>query len=531
MKTRFYSILSILLALCLLLSNFPALTVQASETQTQTTEAAEKQAENISGTDIVTDHEGFSSISFLFNERILEGERTSGDASITFEYEEGIGSLYLIFNRAYGEYTVTDNTSGTHCTAGQNGYVHEFIDLVSLFGYAPSSVTLSFENGSVYLYEIQVYTEGEVPDSVQKWDPPADGKADLVLFSTHGDDDQLFFAGVLPYYAKERGYTVQVVYFTDHDDEPHRMHEMLNGLWAVGVTCYPVFGDHPDFFKRNMADAYAAMNNLGYPREDLLEFVVENIRRFQPLVAVGHDINGEYGHAMHKIYTDLLMEAITISNDATQYPESAETYGVWDVPKTYLHLYEENQIVMDWDQPLESFGGMTAFEVTRDLGYPCHKSQYQDFAWYLAGYDTAAECPKYNPCYYGLYRTTVGEDVEKNDFFENLTSHAEMDRIAEEERLEAERLAAEEEARRQAEEEARIAEEEARIAEEQRLKEEAEQAAAEEARLAEEARIAEQERLEKQRQTKLVICVAVEIILIFILIFLLVLRSKRKNGR
>lgn len=529
MKSRLFSMICILLAACMLLSTFPPLTAYAEEEPTETAEApAEVQAVNISGTEIVTGHEGFPSISFLFNERVLEGEKTAGNASITFEYEEGIGSLYLIFNRAYGEYTVTDNATGAVSIVGQYGYAHEYIDLVSLFGSAPNSVTVSFQNGSVYLFEIQVYTEGEVPDTVQKWNPPADGKADLVLLSTHGDDDQLFFAGVLPYYAKEKGYTVQVVYFTDHDDEPHRMHEMLNGLWAVGVDIYPVFGDHPDFFKRNMDDAYVAMENLGYPREDLLGFVVENLRRFQPLVVVGHDINGEYGHAMHKIYTDLLMDALSITGDATQYPESAEAYGVWDVPKTYLHLYEENQIVMDWDQPLESFGGMTAFEVTRDLGYPCHKSQYKDFAWYLSYYDTAAECPKYNPCYYGLFRSTVGEDVEKNDFFENLTSHAEMDRLAEEERLEAERLAAEEEARRLEEEAARQAEEEARLAEEQRLKEEAEQKAAEEARLAEEARILEEARQAKQTQSKLILCIAAEAILIFLVVILLILRFKRR---
>lgn len=522
MKLRFRSVLNTLLALCMLFTLFAPLSVRAEE------ETAANQAINISGKDIVADSEGFGNVSFLFNGRVLEGERTSGNASITFEHEDGIGSLYLIFNRAYGEYTVTDNGSGHSCTVGQNGYIHEFIDLVALFGEAPASVTVAFENGSVYLFEIQVYTEGEVPASVQKWTPPADGKADLVLFSTHGDDEQLFFAGVLPYYGRERGYTVQVVYFTDHADEPERMHEMLNGLWAVGVTCYPVFGEHHDFFTRSMEDTYATLKTYGHSREDLMAFVVENIRRFKPLVAVGHDINGEYGHGMHKVYTDLLMEAVTLSNDESQFPESAGTYGVWDIPKTYLHLYEENQLIMDWDQPLESFDGMTAFEVTKELGYPCHKSQYSDFAWYLAYYDTAAECPKYNPCYYGLYRTTVGDDVEKNDFFENLTSHAEMARIAEEERLEAERLAAEEEARRREEEAARKAEEEARIAEEQRLKEEAERKAAEEARLAEETRIAEEQRIAQQKQNKLIICIAVEAILIFLLIFLLILRFRRK---
>lgn len=528
MRLRKLSTIVILLAAIMLLGARVPFAVRATEAET-TAGSDVLQAVDISGNSIVAAKEGFTSTGFLFNDRVLEGEKTSGNASITFEYEEGIGSLYLIFNRAYGEYTVTNNDTGAVSTVGQYGYAHEFIDLVALFGSAPGSVTLSFENGSVYLFEIDVYTEGEVPDSVQKWNPPADGKADLVLLSTHGDDEQLFFAGVLPYYAKERGYTVQVVYFTDHDAEPHRMHEMLNGLWAVGVDIYPVFGDHPDFFKRNMDDAYVALEDRGYPREDLLSYVVENLRRFKPLVVVGHDINGEYGHALHKIYTDLLMDAVTMTNDPSQYPESAEKYGVWDVPKTYLHLYEENQLVMDWDQPLASFDGMTAFEVTKNLGYPCHKSQYSDFAWYLAYYDTAAECPKYNPCYYGLYRSTVGEDVEKNDFFENLTSHAEMDRIAEEERLESERLAAEEEARRLAEEAQRQAEEEARLAEEQRLKEEAERRAEEEARLAEEARIQEEARQARQEQTKVIVIIAAEAALALLLIILLVLRFKRRN--
>lgn len=526
MKSRLLSFISLLLLGCVLMPFFTPFAVHAEETEPAAATAA--QATDISGKDIVTAFEGLPSVGFLFNDRVLEGERTAEKASITFEYEEGIGSLYVIFQRPCGEYTVTDNTTGTVQTVGKNGFCKEFIDLVALFGTAPSSVTMSFDNGSAYLFEIDVFTEGEVPSYVQKWNPPADGKADLVLLSTHGDDEQLFFAGVLPYYAKEMGYTVQVVYFTDHAKEPLRMHEMLNGLWAVGVDVYPVFGTHPDFFKRNMDDAYTALDNLGYPREYLLSFVVENLRRFKPLVVVGHDINGEYGHALHKVYTDLLISALEITADETQYPESAARYGTWDVPKTYLHLYEENQFIMDWDQPLASFDGMTAFEVTKNLGYPCHKSQYTDFAWYLAYYDTAAECPKYNPCYYGLYRTTVGLDVEKKDFFENLTTHAETARLEEEARLEAERLALEEAARQAEEEAARKAEEEARLEEEQRLKEEAERQAAEEARRAEEARIQEEAKQAKRDETKFILAIAIEASLVLLLIILLILRFKKR---
>ena len=525
MKAKLLPFFSILLVCCMLIPYFASFPAVAEETEPTVTG---NEAVDISGKSIVTNHDGFPYINFLFNDRVLEGERTGGNASLTFEHQDGIGSLYLIFNRPYGEYFVTDNTTGERKSVGLYNFCHEFIDVAALFGHAPTSVTVSFENGSVYLFEIDVFTEGEVPSYVQKWNPPADGEADLVLLSTHGDDEQLFFAGVLPYYAEEMGYTVQVVYFTDHDQKPHRMHEMLNGLWAVGVDIYPVFGTNPDFFKRNMDDAYTALDNLGYSREYLLSFVVENLRRFKPMVVVGHDINGEYGHALHKVYTDLLISALDMTADETQYPESAEAYGTWDVPKTYLHLYEENQLYMDWDKPMQSFGGMTPFEVTKNLGYPCHKSQYSDFAWYLAYYDTAAECPKYNPCYYGLFRTTVGPDVEKNDFFENVTTHVEAARLEEEARLEAERLAQEEAERLAKEEAARIAEEEARLAEEQRLAEEARIKAEEEARKAEEARIIAETRQAKQEETKLIVIIAVEASLALLLIILLILRFKRR---
>lgn len=499
MKTHY---LALLLCLCILIGLLPI-----------GTSATETAAKDISGVDLITEIEGFPSKNALFDGKLLSGKATSGSASITLEYPSGIGSLYFLFDIPYGVYTIIDNDSGESYLAGQNGFLHEYVDLVGAFGTAPSSVTIDFAAGSVKLYELYVYTPGEVPATVQKWQPPADGQTDLVLFSTHGDDEQLFFAGLLPYYAGELGYQVQVVYLTDHrQNSPHRIHEMLNGLWSVGVTAYPVAGSYPDFLKKHdMAGTYATFETRGYPREDLLGFVVENLRRFKPLVAVGHDIKGEYGHGMHMVYTDLLMEAITITNDASFYPESAEKYGLWDTPKTYLHLYEENAIVMDWDQPLDKFDGMTAFEVTQQLGFPCHASQYQDFAWYHVYSKTAKDVLKYNPCYYGLYRSTVGEDVQKTDFFENLTTYKEQARIAEEQRL-----AAEEEARRQ--EEARLAEE-TRVAEEARL--------AEEAKLAEEARLAEQARIAAEKRC-LIIAVSTGAAIIALIVVILVLRRKRR---
>lgn len=407
------------------------LPVQAEETQ---------QAREISGTHLITDHSGIPSLTRLFDGKLWEKGKTDDTAYLTLEYAEGMGSLYLQFMNPYGAYTVTDNDTGAVYTAGTDLFIHEYVDLVACFGTAPKSVTIAFENGPAQFHELDVYTVGQVPDSVQKWEHPEEGKIDLMLFATHSDDDQLFFAGLLPYYAVERGYEALVVYLTDHNNTaPGRRHEVLNGLWAVGIRNYPILGSFPDFGDaRDLEEGFRKFEARGHSREDLTGFVVEQLRRFKPYVAVGHDFNGEYGHTQHKVYAQLVADAVAISNDSAQHPESAEKYGIWDVPKTYIHLYKDNKIVMDWDQPMENFDGMTPFEVTKKLGFSMHNSQQKGWAWYFDGMKTAAQIKKHSPCQYGLYRTAVGDDVEKNDMFENLTNHTELARI---EALEAEQLA------------------------------------------------------------------------------------------
>ena len=518
MNSPFARLMVLLLCICIILPSFGVFPVRASEVNDDTSSV--KEAQNISSRNLVTESSTFGPINHLFDGYIYSGATSYKNASLTLEHQEGIGSLYILFGLEHGPYSVIDNSSGENYTFGEEGFLHEFIDLEGIFGTAPTSVTLNFGEKAVEIYELYIYSSGEVPDTVQKWNAPVDEKTDLILFSTHGDDEQLFFAGILPYYAVERGYQVQVVYLTNHRNQaPRRAHEMLNGLWAVGITTYPVFGEYNDFFTKSMQSAYDSFHALGWPQEQMVGFVVEQLRRFKPQVVVGHDFNGEYGHGQHMVYIDLLVKALEISNDATQYPELAEKYGLWDVPKTYVHLYEENQIVMDWDQPMESFNGMTPFQVTKELGFPCHISQQYDFAWYIYPYETAAEIPRYNPCYFGLYRSTVGPDIEKNDFFENVHSYEEQERIAEE----AERLAAEEEARRK-EEERLAAEEEARRKEEERL------AAEEEAR-----KLAQQQSLQIAKETaqrrNRIIAICAACVLIPCTVFLILTSRHGRKGR
>ena len=415
------------------------------------------QAAEISGSECVVGYTGFSTLTRLFDGRTMESAKIRKGGTITLAHDSGIASVYLVFGTEYGEFTVTDTETGETKTAGETGYLHEFADLEALFGYVPAQVTLSFDRTDVQLAELSVFTPGQIPDWVQRWAPPAEGEADLVLFSTHGDDEQLFFAGMLPYYGGELGYNVQVVYMTDHRNMTvRRCHEMLDGLWAVGVRHYPVFGSFGDYNSQSLSDAYRIYSQKGISREDILAYVVENIRRFRPKVAVGHDLRGEYGHGMHMIYAELLCQAVQIAADETWFAESARLYGLWDVPKTYLHLYRDSQITVNWDIPLERFGGMTAYEVTKKLGFPCHVSQQTYYSWYFEGKDTAAAITECSPCEFGLYRSTVGEDVLKNDFFENVTTYA-QDTLAQAQlreeiaRLEAEKESLEMEAPEQPE--------------------------------------------------------------------------------
>ena len=485
MRHRFFAAL---LCLCLLLCLVPAVSAEGAADITAAT--------TVSGS-------GYDSFGFLTDKNI-DSYRTSGSSAvITLTNKGGMAGIYLLFDLEYGAYTVTDLATGKTFTAGAAGILHEYIDLVAAFGSQPESISLTFDHGSVRLSELYVFSEGELPDFVQHWALPLDGKADLVLFATHGDDDQLFFAGLLPYYASRKDCAVQVVYLTDHRNlTKSRTHEMLNGLWAVGVTAYPVFGSFADFRIDDLQGSYDEYRySYGTSKEELQSFVVEQIRRFRPQVAVGHDLKGEYGHGMHMVYADLLVKALEITGDPAQFPESAAKWGTWDIPKLYLHLYEENPVVMNWDVPLEAFDGMTAFQVTQKLGYPCHKSQqWTWFTRWINGADgsitKASQISTYNPCHYGLYRSLVGADVEKNDLLENIVTYAEQERL-EQERLEQERLEQERLEQERLEQE-RLEQE--RLEQERLEQERLEQERLEQERLEQER--LEQERLEQERLEK-----------------------------
>ena len=455
----------------------------------------------------VVEVEGFSQPSTLYDGNRNTYTKCNSEGVIKLNNEQGIHAIYIEFDRLPQQWTLTNPETGESVNCGTYSFLHEFIDVKGLFEVVPTQLVMTF-SAETTMADLYVFSNEEIPEWVQTWEPPCE-EADLLLFSSHSDDEQLFFSGMLPYYAGEKGLQVQVAYVVQHFEvngaqNHQRPHEQLDGLWTVGVRNYPIMSDFPDLYAeskdRNVAfkQAEQVFASAGVTYDDFISYITESIRRFKPLVVVSHDLNGEYGHGTHVLCASALTEAIEYATDETKYTDSASKYGTWNVEKLYLHLYWENQIEMNYDIPLESFGGKTAFEVSQE-GFGCHKSQHWTwfYKWMYGTSDRpvkkATDIPNYSPCKFGLYYTNVGNDVVGGDFFENVKTY-EQRYIEEQERLEQERL------------------EQERLEQERLEQERLEQERLEQERLEQEKAL--QEKIQKENAKKIALVVAGGLVII-----------------
>lgn len=324
--------------------------------------------------------------------------------SITAADKSAISGIYIIWDSPVNEWTLTTDNGDVSC--GQNGFLHEYIALDA----PTATAVITVPGDGCRISDIRIFSEGGLPDDVQVWNPPCKS-ADIMLIPSHADDEILFFGGIIPTYAVERGLDIQVVYMTEFWTSAHiREHEKLDGLWTAGLRNYPVSGSFPDLFSEDLAGAEAQ-----YSSDELVAFLTDAIRRFRPQVIVSHDLNGEYGHGFHCLTAKSVCQAVEAAADASLYSESADKYGAWNTPKTYLHLYSENKITLNLRQPIDMMGGKTALEIASEA-YKQHVSQ--QWCWFYVSDEYEYSCADF-----GLYRTTVGTDSAGNDIFENLKSY------------------------------------------------------------------------------------------------------------
>lgn len=318
---------------------------------------------------------------------------------------EACYQLYICFANmpTAWEIQVMEDGKWVSFLAGDTAYMHTLMQLPGLTHFRIAS--LNEKKSKIEFNEIFVFGEGELPPYVQQWEPTAE-KADLMILVAHPDDELLFMGGALPYYQLERQRQVVVCYMSFSNTT--RRSELLNGLWSMGIRQYPIIGDFHDTYSSTLNDAYKR-----WKKDDAQQFVIGLLRQYKPEVLVSHDINGEYGHGAHKLCADVSIWATENSGDGNVCPESAEAYGLWDVKKLYLHLYAENSIFMNWRTPYESLGGKSPMELAHDAYHTYHVTQQN------TKFEVTDEGPNSNG-QFGLYRTLVGPDINKDDFLENI---------------------------------------------------------------------------------------------------------------
>ena len=338
---------------------------------------------------------------------------SAGD-TVTIKSADGapIEAIYLIWHSPVSQYSIS--TENDMLTGGEYGFLHEYIELSE--GSSSAVLTMS---ASQKLSKVRVFTsKNDIPDDVQIWEPPCE-KADILVFSSHSDDEILFFGSAIAKAIYEKGAKVQLSYLTEYwTGDSIREHEKLDGLWCEGVKNYPVCGNFPDVY----ADSIDSARNL-YNENDMIAYEASEIRRFKPSIVITHDFNGEYGHGFHKLVAASVASALDAAADPSYAEGNSASYEAWDTPKAYFHNYSENAITLDLRQPIDERGGLCPIEIAA-LSYKQHVSQ--QWCWFYVSDDPNDKHPEINSAAWGLYRTNVGYDSD-NDMFENLTDFVAVD--------------------------------------------------------------------------------------------------------
>lgn len=328
--------------------------------------------------------------------------------AITAPEGKPIAGLYVCFGNMPESWEIQTSDDGKDwftAVPGDTRFLHAYVALPQPAQYVRLAVT-SEKKTALRINELFVLSEGDLPDWVQVWQPTEE-KADILFLSTHPDDELIFFGGAIPTYAVEQQRKVVVAYFSRSNTT--RSSELLNGLWHMGVRTYPVIGNFKDSYAKNLKAAYKSAGG----KDKVNEWIVGLYRQYKPEVVVTQDTNGEYGHKQHMMIAEAAQNCIELAANEDEFTASTIAYGTWQVKKLYLHLYPENQITFDWTVPLKSMNGATGIELAEEA-YTLHKTQAS------SGMSVTETGTKYDNRVFGLAFTTVGEDVRKDDFLENI---------------------------------------------------------------------------------------------------------------
>lgn len=250
---------------------------------------------------------------------------------------------------------------------------------------------------------LRTFGEGELPVTVFDWNP-LQQSVDYMLVAAHQGDETLCFGSVIPTLSGIHKASGVTLFLTEKDRA--RIAESINSVWTLGQRTHPLFGEF-----RPLEGRKGIAKVEGYWDEDeAILLLVRQLRRYKPAVVISHSVEGEED-GQHALVSRLVQEALPLAANAQFDPESVEQYGQWAVSKLYLHLYEQNALVLDAAAVID---GVAISEIVTAA----------DSCYVLDGRDATVvpnmtqDGGMFN---YGLAYSTVGDDTGANDMFENLS--------------------------------------------------------------------------------------------------------------
>ena len=228
---------------------------------------------------------------------------------ITLPEGSACGGLYIVWGDDVMPWHLlreeADGTWSVLHTGEAGGFLHQYIPLQ---GETARLRIVSDGEATRYLRikELYVLGEGETPDWVQRWQPPAQ-KADLLVLSAHPDDEWIYMGGVIPS-CVDAGKTVQVAYLTTADTR--RRSELLDGLWHCGITNYPYIA----YFKPNLCRSLRAQYDT-WSEVQFVRHVSRIVRIYKPDVLVTHSVGGEGGDGGHMACADAAKRSVHTAMD------------------------------------------------------------------------------------------------------------------------------------------------------------------------------------------------------------------------
>ena len=307
----------------------------------------------------------------------------SGGAEVVISPERAAGVLVLSWYIAPQSYSITQ-TDASGAVLSEETRTDGMLRGVVPLDAACKEILVSVSSDCA-LGDVAAYAAGAGGIATRAFQPTP-LQADLLIITAEPGMEFDELGALIPVYAKERGMQVAVLYVSDYGKRERAL-EALDGLSEAGYDVYPIFGG----FTCDNYDSYH-MASIGFDREILTDYLKVQIALLNPKVIVTHSLADSSG--ARRFTGECVLNAARASAGVSK----CYTFGAAE---------STTPTVIDMNTPLNAYDGRTAAEVAQSA-YNMHLSRR------VFGQEIDLTSG------YTLSYSTVGDDKQKNDLFENI---------------------------------------------------------------------------------------------------------------